>query len=288
MDRWSKPFGGLLHRCTISPYEAITILPNFDNDADNNGINYFTNITHLSLNQTSSHPVSICPCIDQQPSCETIIHLSYKVKKGEQFTIPLVAIDQVGHPVSAIIQSSFSNSSSSLEGQLKQAIDGHCSELKFNIISPEKYETLSLYASDGPCKDAPSSRLNIIIDFLPCTCPVGFQPSEGSEVNCTCECDQNLTQYVEKCDIRDRTLVKRCNSINVWISSISEDEYVIYPNCPYDYCNSSCPNVRFTFNQTNDSGSDAQCAFNRSKLLCGSCKPGLSLSLGTLTMSPVP
>ena len=45
-------FGGLLHRCTVSPYEDITLLPNFHNDVDNNGINYFKNITHLSLNQT--------------------------------------------------------------------------------------------------------------------------------------------------------------------------------------------------------------------------------------------
>ena len=37
--------------------------------------------------------------------------------------------------------------------------------------------------------------------------------------------------------------------------------------------------MRIDLNQPN--GADAQCAFNRSALLCGSCQPGLSLSLGS-------
>ena len=32
---------------------------------------------------------------------------------------------------------------------------------------------------------------------------------------------------------------------------------------------------------TQENGADSQCAFNRSGLLCGSCQPGLSLSLGS-------
>ena len=43
------------------------------------------------------------------------------------------------------------------------------------------------------------------------------------------------------------------------------------PNCPFDYCLSTSP--LFDLNQPN--GADAQCAFNRPSLLCGSCKSGL-------------
>ena len=73
--------------------------------------------------------------------------------------------------------------------------------------------------------------------------------------------------------------MKRVNP-RAWISNTSYENttgYIVYPNCPYDYCHSG-PNVQVNLNQ-ND-GADAQCAFDRSKLL-GSCKPYLSLSLGS-------
>ena len=65
-----------------------------------------------------------------------------------------------------------------------------------------------------------------------------------------------------------------------WISYINDTNlsgYVVYKNCPFDYCYSQ--SVPIILSQSN--GTDVQCAFNRSSLLCGCCKPGLSLSLGS-------
>ena len=69
---------------------------------------------------------------------------------------------------------------------------------------------------------------------------------------------------------------------NFWITYVystnaSSSGYVIYPHCPLDYCR---PNVSVNLNKANGSD-DSQCANNRSGTLCGACKPGLSLSLGS-------
>ena len=54
---------------------------------------------------------------------------------------------------------------------------------------------------------------------------------------------------------------------------------MIYPHCPLDYCLPAIPNILIDLNTEN--GADVQCANNRSGILCGICKPGLSLSLGS-------
>ena len=104
----------------------------------------------------------------------------------------------------------------------------------------------------------------------------GFQPSETSQSSYTCDCHRHISRYVT-CDIHAESFVRKYTS-NVWISNDNSSGYLVYLNCPYDYCkplNSKSVNL----NQPN--GADAQCAFNRSSLLCGSCEPGLSLSLGS-------
>ena len=89
---------------------------------------------------------------------------------------------------------------------------------------------------------------------------------------------------MEHCDSHSGSLVKKPQS-RAWISYINDTDvtgYLVYPNCPFDYCLSTNPPVYL--NQPN--GADAQCAFNRSSLLCGSCQPGLSLSLGSSRCLP--
>ena len=72
---------------------------------------------------------------------------------------------------------------------------------------------------------------------------------------------------------------------NCWITSIdngtnsSDNQYLVYRHCPLDYCKP--PGARVEVNLNNPNGSDAQCSDGRSGLLCGTCLPGLSLSLGS-------
>ena len=290
----STLYGGLLDRCAVSQFAEVhykyTALDynsylNQNHKYEGNGVSYFKDISTGETTLISSDPVRVCLCISNELNCTHQSHI--EVKKGETFTVSLVAIDQIGQLVGATIQTSLKFAESGLaEGQLAKKIPAECTNLIFNVVSPHDSENLTLYASDGPCRDADLSRGTIKIHFLPCSCPIGLQVSGKNKTNCTCECHSDVSQYVETCDGPTGSLVKQPQS-RAWISYINDTNptgYLVYPNCPFDYCLSANPPV--DLNQPN--GADAQCAFNRSSLLCGSCQPGLSLSLGSSRCLPCP
>ena len=275
----STLFGGLLHRCTVSPLAEIA---NISSPNTLDGVGYLDRISihNHTLNSITSHPIRVCYCIKDLPDCNFQQLSPYKVNKGKRFNLqwPVVAVDQLGNPVNATIQSILSSEDSGLAEGLIQTVPGKCAELNFSIISPSDNEELTIHASDGPCSDD-LSKLKVEMKFLPCTCPNGFQPSNNSNVNCSCECHHDIAQYVSVCDVETESIVRKANA---WISNISYEnattEYLVYPNCPFVYCNPN-KSVQVNLNQLN--GADVQCNSNRSGLMCGSCKPGLSLSLGS-------
>ena len=299
----STLYGGLLDRCAVSQFAEVHkkyTYTAYDYKDRDGGISYFRNVstptyysrydlnrevlvdTNLSI---SSDPVRVCLCINDEHDCTHQSHL--KVKKGETFTVSFVAVDQIGQPVNATIQTSLNFTESGLaEGQLARKISAVCTDLTFNVVSPHNSENLTLYALDGPCMDADLSKKTIKIHFLPCSCPIGFQITGKIEINCTCGCYSKISQYTEYCDSHTGSFVKQPQS-RAWISYINDTNltgYLVYPNCPFDYCLSTSPPV--DLNQPN--GADAQCAFHRSSLLCGSCQPGLTLSLGGSCCLPCP
>ena len=82
------------------------------------------------------------------------------------------------------------------------------------------------------------------------------------------------------CNVTTESLM-RVNT-NSWITYTNDTDppgYIIHPNCPFDYCQPRFKNISMNLNLPN--GADAQCAYNRSGLLCGACQEHLSLSLGT-------
>ena len=214
----STLYGGLLDRCAVSPFAEVHITYPHAFKGRGNGINYFKNVStptyfDYDINNNyleividanlsvSSDPVQVCLCFnaDQNKDCT---HQHYtEVKKGQTFILPVVAVDQIGQPINATIQTSLHFTESGLAaGQLAREIPAECTNLTFNIISSHKSENLSLYASDGPCKDVKLSSATVDIHFLPCSCPIGLQESEMNSINCTCDCHSNISQYMEHCD----------------------------------------------------------------------------------------
>ena len=271
----SNLFGGLLDRCSVNPFSSP--LQNAIKTEHNLFLKYLSQ--YIDLNSVSSHPVRLCFCINDQPNCSYRAPTKY-VKKGEEFKLSLVAVDQVNHPINATIHCSLSSSKAGLgEAQLSQTTFQDCTYLNFKIFSPFETENLVMYA-EGPCRDAGLSQTNVQISFLPCICPVGFQQSMREKSSCVCECHHILKKYAIICNASTQSLMRE---EDYWISYINNSDnqsgFIFHLHCPYDYCLPSTPTVSINFNIP--IGADAQCAFGRSGTLCGTCQPNLSLSLGS-------
>ena len=281
----STLYGGLLDRCAVSQFAEMHEKYTPHDIHRGGGIAYFRNISATTTISISSGPVRVCLYVNGVDDC--LHHHQYYVRKGEAFMVLLAAIDQVGHPVSATIQASLSSAEGGLdEGQLARNISAKFTNITFNVISPHDSETLALYSSDGPCGNVELSKATIKVNFLPCSCPIGLQISEVNSTNCTCKCHSDIGQYMKQCDSHTGSLFKLPKT-RAWISHINDTDltgYLVYPNCPFDYCLPTSPLIYLN----KPGGADAQCAYNRSSLLCGSCQPGLSLSLGSSRCLPCP
>ena len=283
-EQGANIFGGLLDRCIPSPfaevYRGYTPSHYSAYKQHYSGVSYLDDITNITaLDTISSLPVRVCFCkSESEPDC-SYQPPTIKVKKGEAFTMPLVAVDQVNHSVDANIISSLSSQDGGFsEGQQTQSVRKNCSNITFNVFSPHNSETINLFA-DGPCGSSTLSTRYLYIEFSECTCPVGFQPLD-SDTRCGCDCDSKLSPHITSCNSTTKSLV-RVNT-NSWITHINDTDppgYVIHPNCPLDYCRPLTENVSMNLNLPD--GSDAQCAYNRSGVLCGGCQEHLSLSLGS-------
>ncbi|XP_064388872.1 probable outer membrane protein PmpB [Halichondria panicea] len=254
-------YGGLLDRCTANrnaeyhtffrlDYIKRTVKPS----------------TKLSI---SSSPVQVIVCNYSQSDYNS-------TRKGHTYKISVMAVDQVGNPMNTTIHSSVITKSGVgrlKEGQAEQTVGNQCTELEYNVFSQDSSAQVELYA-DGPCINLGISRQLINISFLPCTCSIGLKPIQ-SDIECKCDCDPVLQQdyLITHCSEENGTMKLESN---IWIkvaNTTNGSGYVV-SNCTFDYCVQKPVNI-------NLSNPDEQCAYNRSGVLCGECKPGLSLVLAT-------
>ena len=281
-------YGGLLDRCTVSPFAQIYSMPHRHTKSKEqastitSGVKHFETYSNIKLSSISSEPVRVCFCNRGHPDCD-YQPPPVQRKKGERFEIALVAVDQVGIPLSGV--NVLSSLSSNLGGlgvnQSNQTTIKGCTPFHYEVFSPHAAEQLNIHAV-GPCNDAILSQRKLLINFTDCGCPIGFQPKVSKKENCVCECDSKLDRYIKSCDFETSSFTRKGNP---WISYVTSSDnsskgYLIYPHCPLDYCFPPGSNVVININKPN--GSDAQCQHKRSGLLCGACRPELSLSLGTV------
>ena len=277
----STLFGGLLDRCVPGPLDTPTIKMCYD------GISYFKHISNLLEDEISSHPVKLCFCNNSQPVCSYKLPIK-QIKKGENFTVALVAVDQVNHTISnTTIRAYLTFAESGFgEGQLIQKTGGSCTDLTYSVTTIHEYERIAVYA-EGPCKDSSMSRKQIDIKFISCSCPIGFLQKDTENTNCVCSCDSILLPYVSDCNVQDETVTKRNDA---WLSYVNQtlnsSGYLIRRHCPFDYCLSPTSGHEIKINLNEKNGADAQCAHNRVGILCGACKSGFSLSLGSTSCIP--
>ena len=294
LGKGSVLYGGLLDRCTVSIFSniyedkyLITRSGNRSvaNSSSLNGLRYFQNVTNITdLNTIASSPVRICFCLNEVPDCsvitgQTVINVT--TMKGVAFNISLVAVDHVERPVNATIVSKTESMQGYISGfQRERNISNVCTNMTFNVFSYEKdRDSLMVYA-DGPCKDKGISSRKVNVYFEACKCPVGFEQSEkDKDVKCDCICHHDIKHLVTKCNQTTKSFLREDN---IWINYVNHngfEGYVTYTECPIDYCHPSQPGIWINLNIPN--GEDKQCAEHRTGLICGMCKDGYSLSVGS-------
>ena len=270
----SNLFGGLLDRCKT--HSDLAQESYINNETGFTDFQKLTNIDEPHFDTISSHPVRLCFCRESQPYCDYHSE-NIQVNRRKQFSIELIAYDHNGK-VNATVDCYVNSSAGGLgEGQEIQNIKEGCTKLHFNLFTPLEYEGIILSVR-GPCTVYGISERNIGM-VIRCECPIGFQISNSDEIQCDCECHQVLRPYQLECDITTESIIRRGNFWITYLNQTTSKGYVIYPNCPFDYCYSPAKQVMVNLNLPN--GSDAQCSANRSGLLCGTCKPGFSVSLGS-------
>ena len=286
----SDLFGGLLDRCTVGPFAELIYSDIHFSDYSKrfiksvSGIEYLKHTSNINLTSISSYPVRLCFCVnDSYNNCK---HKppARSARKGDLFSVNVVAVDQANHTINnTIIHTFLSSKQGGLgENQITQTAKDTCTELKFQVFSRNSFEELVMHA-EGPCKNAPLSQRKVKVQFSPCVCPVGFQPILPEESRCVCNCDAALNSYVTDCNPETKMLTRKGNAwityINVTGSNECGHAYLIYPHCPLDYCLPPSQDTKVDLTVPN--GSDVLCANHRSGILCGVCQPGFSLSLGS-------
>ena len=154
----------------------------------------------------------------------------------------------------------------------------------------EKYDNKQLTSFD-----LRTTPVFINVSFFPCPSIfvlLSYMPYDSNYLEYHCGCPQ----YVCSLEINDGTVSLEVSDYDCkWISGVinSSDYCTVTPCiicsdfCPFDYCQSSklfcSDSISFVIDPNNDNQSsfDMQCSPNRTGILCGKCKEGYSLALGS-------
>ena len=235
---------------------------------------YFKSFFSIDGNYSiASVPYKVCVCPQNLThdvnTCETEYTLS--IFPGKIFHIPLIGVGQWNYPAPSVVRARIRSDIALIEDELAtQDIGLTCRNVPYQFFSPLQdvmlnmslvVETAYLRDSFLPTLITTQVKVNIL------KCPFGFILDNVSQ---SCQCSDYHNRAGLECNIETVTIRKRPQS---WIGNYS-GELVIHDHCPFAYCNESHLDVD-PYNQ------QEQCNFNRTGVLCGGCRPGHSLALGT-------
>ena len=257
---------------------------------------YYDGIKNSSdLSKFTSDPTRVCFCENGIPDCYKI-NDSIAVHPGEYFNL---SVATVGYglgtvPGSVIAMGSRDISEGLLFGnelQKSQEVRGtECQDVRYSVVSERDIEQVvmavemqsfpvSLFFASASFYSLElfgiiSTRffhIPIFLDVHLLPCPVGFQLVRGK-----CDCHQILLDNnIDTCFFSNGTgHILRLAPYWIGLPNHTNMSVIIHPHCPFDYCQSKDISITAEFPNT-------QCQYQRSGVLCGSCREGLSMILGS-------
>ena len=150
----------------------------------------------------------------------------------------------------------------------------------FNISIPNKYyrnDTFVTNLTDGVFRltghvEDSLQGAPIFISLTLLDCPLGFSFSDKFR---KCECNERIVKNNLTCNITHQTVHRHTTLwVNASFSGNTSNGVIVHKHCPFEYCKPQQQDINLL-------APDSQCAYNRHGTLCGACKPGLSLVLGS-------
>ena len=259
--RGSVLYGGLLNKCS------------FTSDSYTNALDLF-NISILQGNNGKGHsissdPTQLCFCNMRKWNC-TETTQSKSIYPGQQVEVSVVAIDQSHLPIPALIHSTVRSGNNLIMSEtISYETGNNCTSRNYSVTTKIPFNQLEIHPSNRS-----GDTIQLIVNITFERCPIGF---ELSNYTGKCICDHRIWQYTNSCEI-DRQAIFRNSSSTFWLNvsynSGTPEGFIHHPFCPLDYCTTENKYINLR-------DPDKQCNVNRSGLLCGKCKEGLSLVLGS-------
>lgn len=249
-------YGGNVQRC----YSDIAFRDLFNYTAETEPIQIASDATQ----------VCFCDSDTRLPDCNRRFETA-SVAPGEPFSVRLVGVGQYDGGTPAVLR--LTDYTNGFPTSYLSNIIAECdaTPTTYTIRIDDSSQTTSqvyftLQDTIHPMEDNEAKILNITI--LPC--PAGFSLDPGTG---TCVCEGVLMAVPGVvCDLSKQAMSR---SGSVWMGYLNESGCtIVREDCPYDYCNTS--NITF-----NIESPDPQCALNRAGIMCGECREGYSLLLGS-------
>ena len=225
----------------------------------------------------SSPPQKACICSSdystKELDCKTTVNVT--IFRGQTLNVSIMCVGLLGYPSSCNFQAE--TLTSGAEIALKLEVENvPCIDLSYviRIHSVEVKSCLLKLFSDMGTNELIDTSNSVIIQINIEECPFGFE-TVLKDNNLVCTCSDHLHKEGIVCNIGKLSLHK---TSPMWVGNYSGD-IAVHRNCPFGFCKTNFTAVNI-FNQQD------QCDWKRSGVLCGACRPGLSLVLGTSQCKP--
>ena len=244
----------------------------------------------LSADKLSTFvPNTICYCTDDQHFNCSIDELG-PVYPGQTFRLNvLVNLNDVVEDIVKIHINNLKSLRACRSHNIKDymlMIPGVCTKIEYKSILYKNGNSCSMFLSGKlemyafASTDA-STRVETSYDIMDVyritfsSCPLGFALNKVLQI---CQCDPILKPVIlsaESCNIDFQTILRPANGWIIGkIIADNSHNYEVSSQCPFDYCLPHSSHL-------NLSNPYSQCQFNRTGVLCGRCKEGLSTVFGT-------
>ena len=274
-DAGSVLFGGDIDNCIHHPNNDLFYLHNASRIIFDTVFNYTLQVGNSVI---SSDPFKVCICNGDMAVCLQRNYSTFVVP-GDTISLPLVLVgEQDGFSTGILSIRPLNSSHLSSQATLQQTTS-YCQNITFLVTLADTNITntsieLSVRTA-GTAVTRPTTNVLVTINID--KCPVGFQLLETGSFKGICGCHSLIGSYFSNitCNVTEKSIIRQSTG---WIGYDNTSSCIlVYDYCPFDYCVADTVN----FSLSNDELRDHQCTSNRGGILCGQCREGFSLLLGS-------